>query len=306
MTTVPKDARATPLELKLAVLDAPIFRQGWYRTAARILRGGDGGEHGLLLYKLILEGSRGDGRLAVLDVGTARGFSALTMARAMLDGKLEGRVYSVDVIGHDEPLNWHGTKQDADEPLAGVEMSRSEIWRRWFADESALVTTIEGRSSEVLGGWRHGPIDCAFLDGSHEYEDVRGELEALDSLMAEGGVIVVDDFHLGVVVYRVRSRLLNAIPGRIGRLLGKVSPRARSWSRRLSANNEYAIVRQRLSGVRNAVVEFVEERDGRWSLEIVSMPSRGEYQGEDYSLAVLSRDGLPSGEPLRGFPPSRE
>ena len=58
---------------------------------------------------------------------------------------------------------------------------------------------------------------------------------------------------------------------------------------RLSASNEYAIVRQRLSGVRNAVVEFVEDRDGRWSLEIVSMPSRGEYQGEDYSLAVLSR-----------------
>ena len=52
-----------------------------------------------------------------------------------------------------------------------------------------------------------------------------GELEALDSLMAEGGVIVVDDFHLGVVVYRVRSRLLNAIPGVIGRVLGKVWPK---------------------------------------------------------------------------------
>ena len=254
-----------------------------------MLRGGDGGEHGLLLYKLTMEGARSDGTLVVLDVGTARGFSALTMARAMLDGELEGRVYSVDVIGHHEPLNWHGTKQEADEPLAGVEISRSEIWGRWFAEESALVTTINGRSMEVLKDWQHGPIDYAFLDGSHEYEDVRGELEALDSLMAEGGVIVVDDFHLGVVVYRVRSRLLNAVPGVIGRLLGRVWPRARSWSRRLSASNEYAIVRQRLSGVRNAVVEFVEERDGRWSLEIVTMPSRGEYQGGDYSLAVLSR-----------------
>ena len=207
----------------------------------------------------------------------------------MVDGGLEGRVYSVDVVGHDEPLNWHVSKQEADEPLAGVEMSRSEIWGRWFAEESALVTTIKGRSMEVLKDWRHGPIDYAFLDGSHEYEDVMGELEALDSLMAEGGVIVVDDFHLGVTVMRVRSRLLNAVPGRIGRLLGKVWPRARIWARRLSANNEYAIVRQRLSGVRNAVVEFVEEREGRWALEVVTMPSRGEYQGGDYSLAVLSR-----------------
>ena len=126
---------------------------------------------------------------------------------------MEGRVYSVDVIGHHEPLNWHGTKQDADEPLAGVEISRSEIWGRWFAEESALVTTINERSMEVLKDWQQGQIDYAFLDGSHEYEDVMGELEALDSLMTEGGVIVVDDFHLGVVVYRVRSRLLNAIPG---------------------------------------------------------------------------------------------
>ena len=43
-------------------------------------------------------------------------------------------------------------------------------------------------------------------------------------------------------------------------------------------------------------MEFVEERDGRWSLEIVSMPSRGEYQGEDYSLAVLSRETVGNGE----------
>ena len=287
--SIPQGSRVTPLEWKLTDLNGPDISEEWYRMSARVLRGGDGGEHGVLLYKLIMEGARGGKPLVVLDVGTARGFSAITMARAMLDGELEGRVYSVDVIGHHEPLNWHGTKQEADEPLAGVEISRSEIWGRWFAEESALVTTINGRSMEVLKDWRHGPIDYAFLDGSHEYGDVRGELEALDSLMAEGGVIVVDDFHPGVVVYRVRSRLLNAIPGVIGRVLGKVWPKCRSWSRRLSASNEYAIVRQRLSGVRNAVVEFVEERDGRWSLEIVAMPSRGEYQGEDYSLAVLSR-----------------
>ena len=114
-----------PLEHKLDELDAPEISAEWYRAAGRVLRGGDGGEHGLLLYKLIMEGARGDGTLVVLDVGTAGGFSALTMARAMLDGELEGRVYSVDVVGHHEPLNWHGTKQEADEPLAGVEISRS-------------------------------------------------------------------------------------------------------------------------------------------------------------------------------------
>ena len=107
--------------------------------------------------------------------------------------------------------------------------------------------------------------------------------------MADKGVIVVDDFHLGVSVVRVRSRALNAVPWVIGRLLGRVLPRSRSWSRRLSANNGYSIVMQRYSGLRDAVVEFLEDRDGLWSLEVVTMPSRGEYQGGDYSLAVLSR-----------------
>ena len=306
MTTIPKGASVTPLERKLADFSAPDISEAWCRTAVDVLRGGDGGEHGLLLYKLVVEGSQGDELPVVLDVGTARGFSAIMMARAMLDGELEGRVYSVDVIDHHEPRNWHVTKQEASEPLAGVEIGRSEIWRRWFPEESALVTTINGRSSEVLSAWQHGLIDCAFLDGSHSYEDVKGELEALESLMADKGVIVVDDFHLGVAVVRVRSRALNAVPWVIGRLLGRVWPRARSWSRRLSANNGYAIVMQRYSGLRDAVVEFLEDRDGLWSLEIVTMPSRGEYQGGDYSLAVLSRGRLPSGEPLRGFPRSRE
>ena len=111
---IPPGAFVTRLGRKLADLTAPDISEAWCRTAVEVLRGGDGGGHGLLLYKLVLEGTRGDGLLVVLDVGTARGFSALTMARAMLDGELEGRVYSVDVIGHHEPLNWHGTKQEAE------------------------------------------------------------------------------------------------------------------------------------------------------------------------------------------------
>ena len=43
--------------------------------------------------------------------------------------------------------------------------------------------------------------------------------------MTEGGVIVVDDFHLGVVVYRVRSRLLNAGPGAYRASAGEVWPK---------------------------------------------------------------------------------
>ena len=120
MTTIPQSARVASLECKLSELTARDVPAEWYRTASRVLRGGDGGEHGLLLYKLIMEGARNDGSLVALDVGTARGFSAITMARAMLDGELEGRVYSVDVIGHHESRKWHVGKQEVDEPLGNL------------------------------------------------------------------------------------------------------------------------------------------------------------------------------------------
>ena len=51
------------------------------------------------------------------------------------------------------------------------------------------------------------------------------------------------------------------------------------------------LVKQRYAGIKRAVSEFLEEREGRWSLEIVTMPSRGQYQGNDYALAVLTRAG---------------
>ena len=43
------------------------------------------------------------------------------------------------------------------------------------------------------------------------------------------------------------------------------------------------------TNIREAVRELLEERHDQWSLEIITMPSRGDYQGDDYSLALLTR-----------------
>ena len=48
MTIIPNGARVTPLELKLAEMDTADLSDDWYTHAAKVLRGGDGGEHGLL------------------------------------------------------------------------------------------------------------------------------------------------------------------------------------------------------------------------------------------------------------------
>ena len=288
MRIIPRGAVVTSLERKLAELNTNDISNDWYRRASRILRGGDGGEHGLLLYKLILQRSDQGRSVVVLDVGTARGFSAITMVRAMLDAGLDGRVLTIDVIDHHEPCNWHVAKQEADEPLAGIVITRSEIWRKWFQSEAARITPITGQSWRVLNDWSEGPIDVAFLDGDHTYETVRRELSLLDSLMVPEGVIILDDYHLGSSVVRIHSRLINGFLRKVGPVLRKTWPLV-GQRLLLGMDNEFVLVKQRYSGIRKAVREFLKERQDRWSLEIISMPSRGDYQRDDYSLALLTK-----------------
>ncbi|MCY3912253.1 MAG: class I SAM-dependent methyltransferase [Chloroflexi bacterium] len=288
MTIVQTGATVTPLEQKLDEVDSADLSAEWYAHAAKVLRGGDGGEHGLLLYKLVQRYANASRPVVVLDIGTARGFSAMTMARAMEDAGIAGHVHTVDIIDHQESLNWHAVKHEADDPLAGATVTRAEIWAKWF-QEGGGITPITGRSADVLKKWDQGPINLAFLDGSHAYADVKRELTQLESLMDENGAIVVDDYHLGSTVVRIPSRLITAFAQRLRRVCEIAWPRMSKHVARFGAGNEYALVTYRLHGTRKAVAEFLAERPGQWSLEIIAMPSRGDYQGSDYSLAVLTR-----------------
>jgi len=286
-----RDLRVVPFEEKLGDLCGGNLADDWYLRAVSVLRGGDGGEHGVLLYKLARDSARRCDELIALDVGTARGFSALVMAKAVGDSKVAGTVYTVDTVSHRQARSWHGTKHREDDPLAGLRLSREEIWNRWFEQETGDVVAIGDRSTNVLMEWQQGPIDIAFLDGSHEFEDVTQELVLLDDLMSHAGIVVLDDYHVGEIVGRVRSRLLNGVAWWVGRVLGRFLSPVRRISARPGESTEYRLVKQRFVGVRRAVDEFVGSRRNRWSMEIVRMPTRGPYQGPDYSLVVLSRRG---------------
>ena len=219
----------------------------------------------------------------------ARGFSALVIAQALKDANVKGTVYSVDTVGHDNEVNWHIEKHRPDDPLAQLRISRRAIWERWFPDGCSSVVVVEGRSVDALRDWKHGSVSIAFLDGSHGYADVSQELALLEELMTPNGVVVLDDYHVGEFVGRVRSRAVNLAAWLIGRVVAKISRRQVTFAPRLGEGSEYRFVKQRFGGVRRAVDEFVTDQGGRWSLEIVSMPIRGDYQGLDYSLAILTR-----------------
>ena len=210
------------------------------------------------------------------------------MARALLDANLDGTVYTIDVVDHNSQRAWHGGKNDPGEPLAGLSISRSEMWSRWFAEEALRVTPICGQSHKVLDNWSFGPIELAFIDGEHTYGAVRRDLAMLEHLMTPTGVIVLDDFHTGVSMGAFRSRPVNGAVRLMGRAVKHVWPSMRERLR-LGTGNEFLVVKRRYAGVYKAVSEFASERSSEWDIEVVSMPPRGDYHEVDYSLALLTR-----------------
>ena len=286
-TLIPAGARVTPLKDKLAHFGERDFPDSWFNDAIRVLRGGDGGHHGLLLYKLV-SCLKVTTPPVILDIGTARGFSAITMARALLDSDSDGTVYSIDVVDHEGRLSWHSAKNDAVDPLAGISISRSEVWSRWFADEATRVTPIRGQSKDVLGNWSFGSIDIAFIDGEHTYDSVKRDLTVLGSLMTPTGVIALDDYHPGVSMGAIRSRPLNGAVRLLSRVSKQVMPSI-GERLRLGTGNEFLVVKRRYAGVYRAVSEFLLETTSEWKIEIVSMPPRRHQHEVDYSLALLKR-----------------
>ena len=132
---------------------------------------------------------------AVLELGTGRGYGALSMAWAMADNAIDGRVYTVDVVPHDRPFQW--ALRDA----RGVRVelrSRADLWRSEFRPAwTDRIVPLEGRSDQVMRAWRAKglpEIDLAFVDGGHDRATASHDLLAACALSAERSALLADDY----------------------------------------------------------------------------------------------------------------
>ncbi|WP_318570011.1 class I SAM-dependent methyltransferase [Salinigranum marinum] len=226
----------------------------WYDDAVLRLRGGAYRSYGLYLYNLV---RRTPSIETIVNVGTARGFSAVCAARAVADREAGGAVHTIDVQSPGEPRDWHVKKHDDDDPARGRQMTVHELVEPFATDGGLPLRHHTGDSLAILSEWDGGSIDLIFHDGRHTYEHVRREIE----LGTERGgqtppIHVFDDCFLyenewtrWFVTDTGPFEYLNSLP----------------YLRRLP---EYALIRKRAAGVARAVGEAFE--DGEWGrLEIV-------------------------------------
>jgi hypothetical protein len=127
--------------------------------------------------------------VTIFETGTARGFSAIIMARALEEAGAGGKIMTFDILPHNRKMYWNCV-DDLDGPK-----SRAELLAPWGALSDGYVAYIEGDSRINLGKVACGHIGFAFLDGAHGHEDVLFEFETVASAQRAGDVIVFDDYN---------------------------------------------------------------------------------------------------------------
>jgi predicted O-methyltransferase YrrM len=150
-------------------------------------------QHGRILYTALrkriqrgLASSEKLAQFAVFETGTARGFSAVCMAKALVDASQPGNVITLDILPHNAPMFWNCV-DDLERPK-----TRQELLEPW-PEELSRVTFFQawtGRFTKSVGVSR---IHFAFLDAQHTQAAVSEEYKYVRDRQKKGDVIVFDD-----------------------------------------------------------------------------------------------------------------
>jgi predicted O-methyltransferase YrrM len=152
------------------------------RHAYEVTRGVHGWlkeEEGILLWYLARSGS---GRGAVVEIGSWKGKSPIWLACASKSKRRE-RIVAIDPhTGSKEHLQSYGKVSTYDDFLRNLRLAGVIDW----------VIPIIKTSREVAQDWM-GDLRLVFVDGSHEYDDVKHDFCVWFGLLGMGGVIALHD-----------------------------------------------------------------------------------------------------------------
>lgn len=146
--------------------------------------------HGRLLYAALsryLKSQAPPEPVTIFETGTARGFSAICMSRALADSGVPGSILTFDVLPHNADIYWNAIC-DSD-----GKMTRAEL----LADYAQLlgrIYFIQGDSRNSLRRVGCNRINFAFLDGMHTFEYVMEEFANVYPKQQPGDLVFFDDY----------------------------------------------------------------------------------------------------------------
>ena len=145
--------------------------------------------HGFLIFAALAQTittSSQDDQMTLMDIGTARGFSALVMALVAKKYNNKGTILSIDRIPHEEVRKWKCILDGK----SGI--SRLDIVNRY--DEAKNIIFLNGKSSKVMRNIHTSRINFAFIDGDHRWKSLKHEVEYLESRQITNDKLLFDDY----------------------------------------------------------------------------------------------------------------
>jgi predicted O-methyltransferase YrrM len=146
--------------------------------------------HGRLLYsslKSYIEKHRYS-YINIIETGTARGFSALCMAKAMEDANACGKIITFDVLPHNVKMYWNCIDDN------DGKKTRSQLLLAYKSLTEKYIIFHQGNTKIELPKLQTHRIHFAFLDSAHDYYYLMSEFQYLLDKQKKNDIIFFDDY----------------------------------------------------------------------------------------------------------------
>ncbi len=137
----------------------------------------------------------------VVEFGSWYGKSATAMALAARHAKIEGfRLYAVDTwLGSIE--NWKRPGKWGREDLCLDETGRPQFYqrfldniRRYSVQDCVIPLSMTTGTASAWLQWKEIKADLVYIDASHQYEDVKADIEYAQDILKLDGILCGDDY----------------------------------------------------------------------------------------------------------------
>ena len=110
------------------------------------------------------------------------------MSKVLKDLNLDAKIYTFDVIPHDKKIFWNCYADH----IYGKQTRQNLL--KEYRNYLNNITFSTGESHKQIKKLNLTRINFAFIDGSHEYEDVKKDFIQISEKQLKGDVILFDDY----------------------------------------------------------------------------------------------------------------
>lgn len=146
--------------------------------------------HGRLLYSSLRTylSKHNVQNINIIETGTARGFSALCMAKALNDSQIFGKIITFDVLPHNHKMFWNCIDDTEGKK------TRAELLSPYNDLTEKYIFFHQGNTKIELPKLQTDRVHFAFLDSAHNYYYLMSEFENLKDKQQKGDIIFFDDY----------------------------------------------------------------------------------------------------------------